>query len=242
MNRALFAAASGMAAQQTNLDVIANNLANADVAGFKGATASFGEIAVPGRLGLGTASLGTQTVFEQGKLMKSGGPFDVAIDGSGFFTVTDAHGRRAFTRDGEFSRAPDGTLRNAKGWKLEGVRIPEEASSVNVDEGGNVAAQTARGKKYCGRIGLANFPAPEHLESLGGSLFSQTREAGKVQRLRAGANDMPKIRFGMLEQSNVSIVQAMMQILEAQRAYEANAKGVQASDEMMRIANNLNRG
>lgn len=242
MNRALFAAASGMAAQQTNLDVIANNLANADVAGFKGATASFGEIAAPGRLGLGTAALGTHTVFEQGKLMKSGGPFDIAIDGSGFFAVVDARGHRAFTRDGEFSRAPDGTVRNAKGWKLEGVRIPAEATSVEVDEAGSVTAQTPRGKRNCGRIDLVTFPAPERLESLGGTVFAPAHDAGKPHRVRAGENDMPKIRFGMLEQSNVSIVAAMMQILEAQRAYEANAKGVQASDEMMRIANNLNRG
>lgn len=243
MNRALFAAASGMAAQQTNLDVIANNLANADVAGFKGAAASFGEIAAPGRLGLGTAPLGTHTLFEQGKLMKSGGPFDVAIDGGGFFILVDAHGHRAYTRDGEFSRAPDGTLRNAQGWRLDGIRIPADATSVQVGEDGAVTAQTTMGSKACGRIRVAVFGAPERLEALGGTLFAPSRAAGVPQLVRAGGgDDGPKIRFGMLEQSNVSIVEAMMQILTAQRAYEANAKGVQAADELLRIANNLNRG
>jgi flagellar basal-body rod protein FlgG len=231
-----------MAAQQTNLDVISNNLANADVAGFKGAAASFSEIAAPGRLGLGTASLGTHTIFEQGKLCKSGGPFDVAIDGTGFFTLSDGRGRRAFTRDGEFSRAPDGTLRNAQGWRLEGVRIPAEAISVQVAEDGAVSATLAKGATNCGRIRLAVFSSPERLQALGGTLFAGTREAGPAHVIDPGSNDGPKVRFGMLEQSNVSIVEAMMQILAAQRAYEANAKGVQAADEMMRIANNLNRG
>ena len=242
MNRALFASASGMAAQQTNLEIISNNLANADVAGFKGAAASFTEIGAPGRLGLGTASLGTHTVFEQGKLSKSGGPFDVAIDGAGFFALTDGHGRHAFTRDGEFSRAPDGSLRNEKGWRLDGITIPADAVSVRVAEDGNVTATLPKGSAKCGRIRLTAFASPERLEALGGTLFGATREAGSPRTIAPGANDGPKIRFGMLEQSNVSIVEAMMQILAAQRAYEANAKGVQAADEMMRIANNLQRG
>lgn len=242
MNRALFAAASGMAAQQTNLEVIANNLANADVAGFKGAAATFGEISAPGRLGLGTTTLGTHTVFEQGKLMKSGGPFDLAIDGAGFFCVTDDRGRHAFTRDGAFSRATDGSLRNAQGWRLDGVSIPADATSVDVTADGTVSVQTATGKKNSGKIRLAAFAAPERLEALGGTLFAATRDAGAAHFVPAGGNEGPKIRFGMLEKSNVSIVESMMQILAAQRAYEANAKGVQAADEMMRIANNLNRG
>jgi flagellar basal-body rod protein FlgG len=241
MNRALFAAASGMEAQQQNLEVIAENLSNADVAGFKGASAAFTDIASPAGGSLGTAPLGTHTIFTQGKLMHSGGPFDVAIDGSGFFTVTDAQGRRAYTRDGEFSRSPDGYLRNAAGWRLEGVRIPENALSASVAEDGNVTAGTQRGTKACGRIQLAVFPAPEYLQAVGGTLFFATHAAGKAQMIAAGRSDGPAIKFGMLEQSNVTIVEAMMEILAAQRAYEANAKGVQAADEMMRIADNLQR-
>ena len=241
MNRALFAAASGMAAQQQNLEVIAGNLANADVAGFKGATASFTDVASPAGTTLATAQIGTHTLFTQGKLMHSGGPFDVAIDGAGFFTVIDAQGRRGYTRDGEFSRSADGYLRNAQGWRLDGVRIPDDAISVSVSEKGDVTARSNRGTVPCGRIRLTAFAAPEYLQSAGGTLFFATHSAGKPHGIAAGTAGGPAIKFGMLEQSNVTIVEAMMEILAAQRAYEANAKGVQAADEMMRIADNLTR-
>lgn len=240
MNRAMYAAATGMAAQQRNLELIAENLANADVAGFKGAAATFAAIASAGG-GLGTAAAGTHVMFTQGKLERSGGPFDVAIDGAGFFSVTDDRGRVAFTRNGEFSRGPDGALRNAQGCKLTGVRIPADALSVEVSAAGDVAAQTAHGKKACGRIRLAEFASPERLESSGGTLFFETRDSGRPRDVDPGKRGGPQIKFGMLERSNVSIVEAMMQILAAQRAYEANAKGVQAADEMMRVADNLSR-
>ena len=242
MNRALYAAASGMAAQQTNLELIANNLANAGVAGFKGAAASFTDVALAGASGLGTTSVGSHTIFSQGKLMKSGGPFDIAIDGAGFFEVHDAQGRRAYTRDGEFSRAEDGSVRNAQGWCLTGVRIPREAVSVRVSESGTVNVQTPKGKRSVGAIRVATFPAPEKLQSLGGTLFLADARCGRVSFAGPGGEGKPKILFGMLEQSNVSVVESMMEILAAQRAYEANAKGIQAADEMMRIANNLHRG
>lgn len=230
-----------MAAQQQNLEIISENLSNADVAGFKGATATFTDIAGP--VGsLGTAEIGTHTVFTQGKLMHSGGPFDLAIDGPGFFAVTDDRGRHAYTRDGEFARAADGSLRNAQGWRLDGVRIPDDALSASVSEDGAVSVTTAKGKAACGRIRLAEFAAPEYLQSAGGTLFFATHASGKAHFVAAGSAGGPAIKFGMLEKSNVTIIEAMMQILAAQRAYEANAKGVQAADEMMRIADNLQRG
>jgi len=111
----MYAAASGMAAQQQNLDIVADNLANADVAGFKAAQATFA--AIGGNAQLGTAATGVREIFAQGRLLKSGGPFDVAIDGAGFFTVT-REGERAYTRAGSFSRAADGSLRNPDGWTL----------------------------------------------------------------------------------------------------------------------------
>lgn len=229
-----------MAAQQQNLEIISENLSNADVAGFKGATATFTDVAGPGG-SLGTAAAGTHTVFTQGKLMRSGGPFDIAIDGPGFFSVIDDRGRHAYTRDGEFSRGADGTLRNAQGWRLEGVRIPGDALSANVGDDGTVTFTTAKSKGTCGRIRLAEFAAPEYLQSAGGTLFFATHESGKPRSVVPGVPGGPAVKFGMLEQSNVTIVEAMMQILAAQRAYEANAKGVQAADEMMRIADNLQR-
>ncbi|HEX5274881.1 MAG TPA: flagellar hook-basal body protein [Candidatus Rubrimentiphilum sp.] len=240
MNRALYAAATGMAAQQKNLEIVADNLANSDVAGFKGASETFTDIASRGGT-LGTAPAGTHVMFTQGKIERSGGPFDVAIVGPGFFAVADGGGRLAFTRNGEFSRSADGSLRNAQGRRLIGARIPAGAISVNVASGGEVTAQTAAGEKKCGRIRLAEFASPEYLESSGGTLFFETKASGKARFVDPGKRGGPELQFGMLERSNVTIVEAMMQILAAQRAYEANAKGVQAADEMMRIADNLSR-
>ena len=237
----MYAAASGMAAQQTNLEVIAGNLANADVAGFKQVVASFTDVTAGGTLGLGTATAGKHPIFSQGKLMKSGGPFDVAIDGEGFFRVERA-GVRAYTRNGEFSRAADGTLRTADGWVLRDVRIPNDAAAVRVAADGQVTVESpGKADRSAGRIRLATFAAPESLRVLGGTVFAATRESGPERRIDAGRSGGPSIAFGMLERSNVSIIESMMQILTAQRAYEANAKGVQAADEMQRIANNLHR-
>jgi len=241
MNRALYAAASGMAAQQENLDVIAGNLANANVAGFKGVAERFAAVAAERGEALGTTTLGALPIFTQGKIVHSGSAFDVAIQGDGFFTVMDGRGRIAYTRNGEFSRDAHGQLRNADGWHLCGVRIPADAISVQADAAGLVTAKTAHGSHPCGRIRLAQFPAPEHLQSAGGTLFFATAQSGKASWVTAGKPDGPSIEFGAIEQSNVSIVEAMMEILAAQRAYEANAKGVQAADEMMRIADNLSR-
>lgn len=241
MDKALYAAATGMAAQQLNLDVIANNLANADVAGFKGSAPTFTELAAPGETGLGTVLLGEHVVFAQGRLSKATGSFDVAIDGPGFFVVEDGRGRRAYTRDGQFSRASDGSLRNALGRRLAGVRIPGDALSVGVAEDGTVSVATAHGRSVVGRIALVEFAAPEHLRSIGGTLFEATPRSGAARSVAPGGNG-PRLRFGMLEESNVSIIEAMMSMLAAQRSYEADAKGVQAADEMLRIANNLQRG
>jgi flagellar basal-body rod protein FlgG len=241
MNRAMFVAASGMAAQQTQLEIVADNLANADVAGFKGAAATFADVRA-GVLGLGVATVGKHPIFAQGKLMHSGGAFDVAIDGAGFFVV-ERGGKSAYTRNGQFARSADGKLRNAAGWALQGVRIPENALAVRVARDGRVLVDTPDAKNVeVARLRLASFPSPEALRSMGATLFERTDASGTPQLFVPGALDGPSIAFGMLEKSNVSIVESMMQILGAQRAYEANSKGVQAADEMLRIANNLHRG
>lgn len=242
MNRAMFVAASGMAAQQTQLDVITDNLANADVAGFKGAVASFSDVREGRARGLGVISTGTRSVFEQGKIERSGGPLDLAIDGPGFFALTQA-GRAVYTRSGVFERGADGSIQTADGWRLRGVRIPADALSLKVDPDGRVwCARPGSDRVACGRIDLALFSAPEQLQALGGARFAATLASGPAHPVRAGLEGGPKLAFGMLERSNVSIVTSMMQILTAQRAYEANAKGVQAADEMQRMANNLHRG
>ncbi len=241
MNRAMEAAASGMAAQQTQLEIVADNLANADVAGFKGAAATFADVRA-GTIGLGTTQIGKHPVFAQGKLVRSGGPFDVAIDGPGFFVV-ERDGARAYTRNGEFARDAGGTLRNSAGWTLSNVRVPNDALAVRVERDGRVVVDTPTAKaRTIARLRLATFASPEALRPLGATLFGETHESGRARMLVPGKRGGPSIAFGMLERSNVSIVEAMMQILGAQRAYEANAKGVQAADEMLRIVNNLHRG
>jgi flagellar basal-body rod protein FlgG len=239
MNRAMYAAASGMAAQQRNLDVVADNLANADVPGFKASTLTFAAIGAGANLG--TAETGTRAIFSQGKLAVSGGPFDLAIDGTGLFQV-ERDGERAYTRAGSFGRSPDGSVANADGWRLLGVHIPADATAVHVGTDGHVTVDAPDSKNLdAGRIRLVAFNAPERLRPIGSALFAQTTDSGPARTLRAGGDGDPKIMFGMLEKSNVSIIEAMMQILAAQRAYEANSKGVQAADEMLRIANNIHR-
>lgn len=241
MTNAMLVSASGMAAQQINLDVIADNLANADVAGFKGSVAAFTDVRVPGAIGMGTAALGTRLVFEQGKLMKSGGPFDVALDGEGFFVVHKG-AQTAYTRAGSFERASDGSLRNADGWRLDGVRIPADAIRVDVRPDGSVVVDTATQRGVgAGKVAVAAFAAPQRMRALGAGLYGTTPESGAAVRPILGRDGGTRVAFGMIESSNVSIIESMMAILGAQRAYEANAKGVQAADEMLRIVNNLHR-
>jgi flagellar basal-body rod protein FlgG len=235
----MYAAASGMAAAQQTLDVVADNLANADVTGFKSDVAAFA--ALGGNASLGTTEIGTHLLFTQGKLVRTGGPFDVAIDGAGFFQV-ERGGCRAFTRAGAFSRGRDGSLQDADGWKLAGVRIPEAATHVDVAADGRVTVEVAAKPRSAGRIQLVAFVAPEHLRQVDSAIFAATEASGAPHDIAAGGDRQPKIAFGTLEKSNVSIVESMMAILAAQRAYEANAKGVQAADEMLRIANNIHRG
>jgi flagellar basal-body rod protein FlgG len=236
----MFAAASGMAAQQRNLDVIADNLANADVAGFKGSVAAFGDVRAGGTIGLGTAQLGTKALFEQGKLQHGGGPFDIALDGPGFFQVEN-DGRTAYTRAGSFARDARGALVDASGNRLHGVHIPDDATNVRVGADGRITLDLRnRNNVDGGRVPVVRFDAPERLRPLGGAIFAATADAGRPHPL-AVDDAHTHVAFGMLEHSNVSIVESMMQILTAQRAYEANAKGVQAADEMQRIANNLHR-
>jgi flagellar basal-body rod protein FlgG len=241
MDRALFIAAGGMAAQQQNLDTIAANLANADVAGFKGSVRQFAELAAP-QASFGTVALGERVLLTQGKLTKGGGPCDLAIDGPGFFAVDDPKGGIAYVRGGAFARSADGGLRDERGLRLHGIRVPADALSMTIADDGTVRATFPGGARTIGTLKLYEFPAPDRLRATGGTLFEPTPESGKPRAIQPGRTNAPAIRFGMLEQSNVSIVDAMMQILTAQRAYEANAKGVQAADELLRIANNLQRG
>jgi flagellar basal-body rod protein FlgG len=241
MNKAMYAAASGMGAEQQKLDSIAGDLANADDVAFKGSVMEFAEL-TDGSQALGAVASGSHVLFTQGKLTQGGGPFDLAIDGNGFFVLHRRDGTTAYTRDGRFARAADGTMRNADGARLADVTIPKDAAGVSVDRSGTIYADTDKQKHaVIGHVKLATFAAPEALASLGGTVFEATTASGAPRIDAPGSRGSGNIAFGMLEKSNVSIMQAMMEILDAQRAFEANAKGAQAADEMQRIANNINR-
>jgi flagellar basal-body rod protein FlgG len=242
MNKAMYASASGMAAEQAKLDLIAANLSNADAVAFKASAMEFAEL-TDGSQALGTTERGTHVVFTQGKLMKSAGPFDLAIDGAGFLAVRSHDGSVEYTRDGRFSRRADGTLGNAGGCTLPGVMIPADAVNVSIDKNGAVFADVTAGKhQQIGRVAIVLFAAPEALRSLGGTAFAATPASGRARSVMPGEHGAGTLAFGMLEKSNVSIMTEMMEILSAQRAFEANSKGVQAADEIQRIANNINRG
>jgi len=242
MNRAMQAAASGMAAEQARLESIAGNLANSNAIGFKGSTLEFGEL-TDGHRPIGSAPSGTRLVLKQGKLQESGGPFDIAIDGQGFITVQRPSGEIAYTRDGRFTRTRAGLLQNDAGAHLSGIRVPADALKATVEADGRVYVDTPNVKhQSIGRVSIALFAAPDALRSLGGTLFEATAASGRAHYVAPGTAGAGTVAFGMLERSNVSIMDSMMEILSAQRAFEANAKGVQAADEMLRIANNITRG
>lgn len=238
MNDAMLAAASGMAAEQRTLDAITENLANAEVPGFKGSDVEFTDLANH----MGTIASGQHLDFKQGKLLKGGGPLDMAIDGTGFFAVRDALGRTVYTRAGDFSRGVDGKLRSARGGVLEGITIPANAIKVSVAPSGRVTIDTETTKAQpIGQIDLVRFAAQDRLRAIGDADFMPTRESGPPQRFTPGTGNDAVIAFGSLEQSNVSVIEAMMQMITTQRAYEANSKGVQASDEMQRTVNDILR-
>ena len=237
MNRAMIAAASGMSMEETNLEQISENVANADNPAYKASDTWFSAL----NSGLGATVGGTRLDLTQGKMMKSGGPFDIAISGSGFFPVTAPNGDQAYSRLGDFIRNPDGKMVNGQGCTLNGVTIPANATDVTVAPDGKILATVNGNKNFTiGQITLATFAAPEQLRQSGiKGIFSATSGSGPATALHPGGET--KVSFGMLEKSNISIVESMLGLLAAQRAYEADSKGVQSADEMLRIANSLQK-
>ena len=242
MNRALYAAASGMDAEQQSLTTIAENLSNAEVTAYKQQTTEFHSMLNKQGEALGVIAQGTKTNFTQGRIETSGGPCDLALRGEGFFVVEQG-AQRAYTRVGNFHRTADGCLENADGWRLTGVHVPATAQTLQVDENGLVSGlDSKRIKHEFGHIAVVQVQNPAALQEFVPQYFRCTPAAGSLQAVHLGQNGSTRVLFGHLERANVSIVDAMIQILDTQRAYEADAKGVQAADEMVRIANNLQRG
>lgn len=261
MLRALYSAASGMNAQQLNVDNTANNLANANSTGYKMRRAQFQDLlyqsmvqpgssagaqtVVPAglQLGLGTRAAGNEIVFTQGDFSETDNPLDLTIQGKGFFQILQPSGTIAYTRAGSFQLNASGAIVDPNGNLLQPqITIPPAALSITIATDGTVtytlpgqtAAQTA------GQIQLANFQNPAGLNSIGQNLYLPTDASGEaVIGVPGGAEGHGSLLQGYLEQSNVSIVEEFINLISAQRAYEANSKVVKAADEMYQQVNNL---
>ena len=263
MIRALYSAASGMTAQQMNVDNIAHNLANANTAGFKTRRAQFQDlmyqsVVQPGaasgqqtvvptglQLGLGTRASSNEIVFTQGNFSQTDNPLDLVIQGRGFFQVRRPSGELAYTRCGSFHLDRDGNMVTSDGSPLEPqITIPADAQAVTIAQDGTVSYtqpnQTAT--QQAGQLQLANFPNPAGLNSLGGNLYAPTDASGDATvGVPGGQEGLGAVMQGYTEQSNVSVVEEFINLIVAQRGYEANSKVVQAADQMYQQVNNLAR-
>jgi len=261
MIRALYSAASGMAAQQTNIDNIANNLANANTNGFKMRRAQFQDLLYqsyvqPGaaagsqtivpsglQIGLGTRTASNEIIFQQGNFTETDNPLDLAIQGKGFFQVSLPNGQLAYTRDGGFQLDKDGNVVTASGNPIQpAITIPAQAQSITIASDGTVSytqpGQSAA--QVAGQIQLANFANPAGLNSIGQNMFQQTDASGEPAIGNPGGQDgNGTLMQGYVEGSNVSVVEEFINMIVSQRAYEASSKVVKAADEMYQQVNNI---
>jgi len=262
MTRGLWTAASGMAAQQTNIDVIANNLANVNTTGFKSSRVDFQDlyyqtVQLPGapsaegvqapsgiQVGLGARPAAVQKIFSPGDFRQTGNPLDAAIEGDGFFQVTGPDGGIAYTRDGAFKLDGQGRLVNTDGYSLEPeLVIPADAQNISIGSDGTISV-TIPGQsapQQVGQIQLAKFPNPAGLNSTGHNLFLPTDASGEPTTGAPGSSGFGRLAQGAVEMSNVRIIDEMVNMIIAQRAYEVNSKCIQVADEMLAMANSLRR-
>jgi flagellar basal-body rod protein FlgG len=260
MLRALYSAASGMQSQQINLDVISNNLANVNTTGFKKDKAEFQDLIyqttrTPGadqgggnllptgvQVGHGSRLVATSKIFTTGELTQTGERLDVAVQGDGFFEVQLPDGTKAYTRDGALKSGADGRITTSDGLVLQGgfQPIPTGTTNISIASTGEVTTTGPSGNQTF-RVQLVRFANPSGLQSMGGNLFKETTSSGPAELGNPGENGFGTLQQGYLEMSNVNVVEEMVNMIVAQRAYEVNSKAVQASDEMMQMSNNLRR-
>jgi flagellar basal-body rod protein FlgG len=261
MNPALRTAATGMAAQQTRTEVIANNLANVNTTAFKRSRAHFEDLlyqtvqgsAVLGgqdatttpaiQVGRGTRLGAVERLEAQGALEQTGRQLDVAIDGEGFFQVQLANGQTAYTRDGSFDISDQGMLVTKEGHAVSpGLRIPDGIAEVSIARNGIVSGIKPGGEQVeIGRIETARFTNPAGLLAQGENLYTETTASGQPIVGFPDDEGMGRLIQGHLESSNVEIVQEMVDMIAAQRAYELNSKAIKAADEMSELASNIVR-
>ncbi|HEY1932293.1 MAG TPA: flagellar basal-body rod protein FlgG [Acetobacteraceae bacterium] len=259
--RSLDIAGTGMQAQQTNVEVISNNIANLSTTGFKRRRAEFqdliyqnlrrvgsnssdsGSIVPSGaQVGLGVKTAAIYAINEQGNLQQTSNSLDLAIQGNGYFQVTLPSGDIAYTRDGTFALAPDGTIVTADGYVVvPGLQIPTAATGVTINTSGQVqvtlTGQTA--PQTVGQLQLAVFPNEAGLESQGGNLLTQTAASGQPVTGNPAAAGFGTVMQGFIETSNVNVVTEITNLITAQRAYEMNSKVITTSDDMLSTLSNL---
>jgi flagellar basal-body rod protein FlgG len=263
MIRSMYTAATGMEAQQLFMDTISHNLSNVNTTGFKRSKVEFqdliyqtlkepgvknqeGEMAPVGiEVGLGVKPGASQKIFEQGSLTQTGNSLDVAIQGDGFFQITLPDGTIAYTRDGSFKKTAEGTIVNSNGYPLaQQISIPQGADQLGVDSSTGKITVMMPGQQTSteiGQIELARFVNPAGLKSIGNNLYAETEASGQPTINAPSEDGMGTLAQGYLEASNVQIVDEMVNMISAQRAYEIVSKSIQVSDEMMQVANNLKR-
>ena len=263
--RALRSAASGMYAQQLNIEVISNNIANINTTGFKKNKAEFQDLmyqevqvnplssSTPGiveetsnkiQIGNGVKPASTQKNFMQGDLVATNNQFDIAIQGDGFFEVRKADGSLAYTRDGSFKVNQEGRLVTSSGYLLDPeISLSEDTLSVSISRDGSIeATEVGGGKVVLGNVELARFLNPGGLDAIGDNLYVETSGSGAPITGIPGSNGFGEVIQGYLESSNVDIVEEMISMITAQRAYEMNSKTVKTVEDMMTTADNLKRG
>jgi len=262
MLRTLSIGASGMQAQTLNIDVIANNLANVNTTGFKRSRADFQDLLYqtlrsPGvtdtegtqvptgiQLGHGTRPAAVQKIFLQGDYRHTQNELDMAIEGDGFFQILQSSGEIAYTRAGAFKLDSEGQIVTSDGYLMEpNISIPSDTVAVNIGSDGTVSIIQAGETEptVVGNIELARFVNPAGLESIGRNLYVVTAASGDETTGTAGEDGFGTIAQGYLEMSNVSVVEEMVNMITAQRAYETNSKTIQTADEMLQMANNVKR-
>jgi flagellar basal-body rod protein FlgG len=259
MDASMWVAKTGLDAQQTRLNVISNNLANVNTTGFKRDRAMFEDLlyqnirqaggqtslttqAPTGLMqGTGTRIIATEKIHAQGNMINTQNALDLAINGEGFFQITQADGTTAYTRDGSFKLSSTGQLVTSTGQPLApAIVIPANASSITIGEDGIVSVElfAGGGAQQLGQIQTARFINPPGLQPLGGNLYKETVASGAPQLLNPGTQAAGTLRQGMLESSNVNVVEEMVNMIETQRAYEINSKAISAADGMLRFLNN----
>lgn len=262
MIRSLLTAATGMEAQKLNIDVIANNLANVNTAGYKKSRADFQELLyqslrAPGapsaegsqiptgiQIGLGVRPVAVQKIFEQGDFAMTGNSLDLVIEGEGFFQILTPDGTIAYTRAGAFKLDSEGRIVNSDGYPMEpGITIPANTLNITIGTDGRVSVLQAGSSAptEIGQIELARFMNPGGLKSLGRNLHAPTAASGEPTTGTPSLDGLGTIGQGFVEMSNVNVVEEMVNMIVSQRAYEITSKAIQASDEMLQLANNMKR-